>query len=118
MLPFPLGVLLASPLGWRLALLGAMVAAFLAVAGWLWVERHWRQAAEARAEAAEAEVDARGRAIAALEQAAADAAARHAKSEPIRRAIANAPASNACADSAAMRAVLDGLRAAQGSGAR
>jgi hypothetical protein len=105
---------LRSPLG-RLAVLAGVVALLI---GWGSLERMGRQAANARADAAVAEVAARDQAIAALEQAAAESAARRAKSEPIRRAIANAPASNACADSGPMRAVLDGLRAAQGGGAR
>lgn len=103
-----------SPLG-RWAVLAGVLALLI---GWGSLERMGRQAANARADAAEAEVAARDRAIAALEQAAAESAARHAKMEPIRRAVANAPASNACADSGPMRAVLDGLRAAQGGGAR
>ena len=105
---------LRSPLG-RLAALAGVVALLV---GWASLERLGRQAALARAEAAEAEVEARGRAITALEQAAAEAAARQAKFQPIRRAVNNAPATNSCADSPAMRAVLDGLRGAQGSGAR
>lgn len=109
-----LGAVLRSPLG-RLAILAGVVALLI---GWGSLERMGRQAANARADAAVAEVAARDQAIAALEQAAAESAARRAKSEPIRRAIANAPASNSCADSGPMRAVLDGLRAAQGGGAR
>lgn len=109
-----LGAFIRSPLG-RWAALAGVLALLI---GWGSLERIGRQAANARADAAEAEVAARDRAIAALEQAAAESAARHAKMEPIRRAVANAPASNACADSGPIRAVLDGLRAAQGGGAR
>ena len=105
---------LRSSLG-RLVVVAGVAALLI---GWASLERMGRQAANARADAAEVAVAARDQAIAALEQAAAESAARRAKSEPIRRAIANAPASNACADSGPMRAVLDGLRAAQGIGAR
>lgn len=105
---------LRSRLG-RLAVLAGVVALLI---GWAYLERLGRQAATARAEVAEAEVESRGRAIAALEQAAAEAAARRAKFEPIRRAVNNAPVTNACVGSPAMRAALDGLRAAQGGGAR
>lgn len=105
---------LRSPLG-RLAVLAGVVAVLI---GWGSLERMGRQAANARAAVAEAEVVARDQAIAALEQAAAESAARRAKMDSIRRAVANAPASNSCADSGPMRAVLDGLRAAQGGGAR
>jgi hypothetical protein len=109
-----LAAFIRSPLG-RCAVLASVLALLI---GWASLERMGRQAANARADAAEAEVAARDSAIAALEQAAAESAARHAKMEPIRRAVANAPASNACADSAPVRAALDGLRAAQGGGAR
>ena len=109
-----LGLVLGSRLG-RMAVLAGVLALLI---GWGSLERMGRQAANARADAAEAEVAARDRAIAALEQAAAESAARRARMEPIRRAVNNAPASNACADSGPMRAVLDGLRAAQGGGAR
>ena len=109
-----LGAVLRSPLG-RLAILAGVVALLI---GWASLERMGRQAANVRAAAAEAEVAARDQAIAALEQAAAESAARRAKMEPIRRAVNSAPASNSCADSGPMRAALDGLRAAQGGGAR
>ena len=105
---------LRSPFG-RLAMLAGVVALLVS---WASLERLGRQAAMARAAAAEAEVTARNQAIAALERAAAEVAARQAKFEPIRRAVNNAPATNSCADSPAMRAALDGLRAAQGGGAR
>jgi hypothetical protein len=103
-----------SPLG-RFAVLASVVAVLI---GWASLERMGRQAESARAAVAEAEVAARDQAIAALEQAAAESAARRAKMEPIRRAVANAPASNSCANSGPVRAALDGLRAAQGGGAR
>jgi hypothetical protein len=103
-----------SPLG-RFAVLAGVV---LLLIGWASLERMGRHAASARAAVAEAEVVARDQAIAALEQAAAESAARRAKMEPIRRAVANAPASNSCANSGPVRAALDGLRAAQGGGAR
>lgn len=107
-----MGALLASPLGRRLALFGAVAAAFMAMSGWLWIERNWRQAAEARAAAAEAEVEARDRSIAALEVALEEAKRRQARYEPIRRAVNAAPATNACVTSPAIGALLDGLRAA------
>ena len=107
-------VFIRSPLG-RFAVLAGVVALLI---GWASMERMGRHAASARADAAEAEVAARDHAIAALEQAAAESAARRAKMEPIRRAVNSAPASNSCADSPAVRAALDGLRAAQGGGAR
>ena len=103
-----------SPFG-RFAVLASVVAVLI---GWASLERMGRHAASARAAVAEAEVAARDQAIAALEQAAAESAARRAKMEPIRRAMANAPASNSCANSGPVRAALDGLRAAQGGGAR
>jgi hypothetical protein len=103
-----------SPLG-RFAVLAGVLALLI---GWAGLERMGRQAANARADAAAAEVAARDQAIAALERAAAESAARRAKMEPIRRAVANAPASNSCANSGPVRAALDGLRAAQGGGAR
>ena len=109
-----LGLVLGSRLG-RMAVLAGVVALLI---GWAGLERMGRQAANARADAAEAEVEARDHAIAALEQAAAESAARRAKMEPIRRAVNSAPASNSCADSGPVRAALDGLRAAQGGGAR
>ena len=109
-----LGLVLGSRLG-RMAVLAGVVALLI---GWAGLERMGRQAANARADAAEAEVEARDHAIAALERAAAESAARRAKMEPIRRAVNSAPASNSCADSGPVRAALDGLRAAQGGGAR
>jgi len=98
---------LASPL-----LRWAVVAAVCAVlAGWLWLERDWRHAAETRAATAERAVAGRDKAIAALERAAADAAARTARFQPVRRAVDAAPSSRLCAAAPAMAAALDGLRA-------
>lgn len=101
---------LVSPLG-RWAVVAAVLAA---LSGWAWLERAGRQAANARAVAAEAQAEAQARAVAALETQAAEAAAQAARIEPIRRVIHAAPKTNACADSPAIRAVLDGLRQSAG----
>lgn len=89
----------------------AVVALVLAgLAGWLWLERDWRAAAETRAATAERAVAGRDKAIAALERSAADAAARTARFQPVRRAVDAAPSSRLCAAAPAMAAALDGLR--------
>ena len=97
----------------------AVGAALAALAGWLWIERAGRQAAQARADRAEAAVAARDKAIASLERQAAEAAARTARFATLRRSGDAAPATQACAAAPAVRAALDGLRtrAAAGGGA-
>jgi hypothetical protein len=101
---------LLSPIGRWAAVAGVLAM----LSGWAWLERAGRQAANARAEAAEAQAESKARAITALEAQAAEAAAQVARIEPIRRVIYAAPKTTACVDSPAIRAVLDGLR--QGAG--
>ena len=103
---------LLSPLGrW------AAVAAVLGVlAGWGWLERAGRHAAQDRAHAAEKQVRARDAAIGALERQAAEAETRAARAAQIRTRIREVPNGTACAASPAVRAALDGLRAAPGPG--
>jgi hypothetical protein len=103
---------LASPL----ARWAAVAAVLVALAGWAWLERSGREAAQARADAAEAAVRGRDKAIAALELQAAEAAARATRFASIRRTVDAAPASRACADSPALRAALGGLRARPAAG--
>jgi hypothetical protein len=87
--------------------------------GWARIERAGRQHQAARADAAEAALAGRDRAIAALEARAGDLAQQAAQRTTIARTIHAAPRTNACADSPAVRSLLDGLRQpAAGDGAR
>ncbi|MBW6400758.1 hypothetical protein KPL78_23055 [Roseomonas sp. HJA6] len=98
--------LLLSPLA-RWAALGVVL---VGLAGWGWIERAGRISADLRTAAAEAAVQGRDLAIAALERQATDAAERAARMQTVRRAVDAAPVTRACVDSPAMRAVLRGLR--------
>ena len=105
-----------TPLGRRMAMCAAVGLVLISLIGWAKIERAGRQAATARAEAAEAHAEAHARAVMALEAAAAESAAQAARIEPIRKVIHAAPRTNACVDSPAIRAVIDGLRQGAGGG--
>lgn len=102
---------LASPIARAVA----VAALILGLFGWARLERAGRQAEAARAEAAEAALAGRDRAIAVLEARAADLVAQAERRATIVRTIHAAPRTLACADAPAMRALLDGLRQPAGA---
>jgi multidrug resistance efflux pump len=92
--------------------LGALL--FVSTA-YAYVERERRQAAQTRAEIAEAQAQSRERAMEALQAEVRAARERAARYERIRQDVAVSPNSRACVDSPAVRAALRGLRATDGA---
>ena len=80
-----------------------------ASAGYAWIERGARQAAQARVEILTKQIESKERALAEVQAEARAAQARARRFERIRQDVASATDSRACAESPAVRAALRGL---------